>query len=110
LGLIIDGEGIRTDDKGIEAIQNFPIPDKTQHVQSFLGLCSYFRRFIKDFSTLAKPLYDLLRKDKKFHFWRKGNELLENKLVEAPVCLKPWPLFTHCVDLGYIYWVDISRL
>jgi len=88
LGFIINGEGIRADDKGIEAIQNFPIPDKTQHVQSFLGLCSYFRRFIKDFSTLAKPLYDLLRKDEKFHFGEKEMScfmMLKNKLVEAPV-------------------------
>jgi len=41
LGFIINGDGIKADDIGIEAIKNFPIPDKTQHVQSFLGLCSY---------------------------------------------------------------------
>lgn len=38
----------------------------THDVQSFIGLCSYFRPFIKDFSTKAKPLYDLIRKEKKF--------------------------------------------
>jgi len=68
LCFIINGDGIKTDDKGIEAIKNFPIPDKTQHVQSFWGLYSYFRRFIQDFSTLAKPLNDLLKKVEKFHF------------------------------------------
>lgn len=49
-------------------MENFAIPTKVQEVQSFLGLCSYFRRFIQDFSIVAKPLYDLLRKDEKFQF------------------------------------------
>jgi len=53
-----------------------------------LGFCFYFHIFIKDFSTLAKPLYDLLRNDEKFHFGEKEMGcfmMLKNKLVEAPV-------------------------
>lgn len=44
LGYLITGEGIRADKKGLKAVENFAIPTKVQEVQSFLGLCSYFRR------------------------------------------------------------------
>jgi hypothetical protein len=73
LRFFITKKRIRADDKGIDAIASFPIPEKVYNVQSFLGLCSYFRMFIKDFSTLAKPLYDILRKDKEFSFEQRKN-------------------------------------
>lgn len=88
LGYTIDNMGIRADDKGLEAIKNFPLPNKVRAIQSFLGLCSYFRRFIKDFSILAKPLYDLTRKDKSFSFGKlelETFELLKGKILDSPV-------------------------
>lgn len=88
LGYTIDGNGIRADDKGLKAIRDFPVPDKQQSVQSFLGLCSYFRRFVKDFSSVAKPLYDLTKKDRKFSFGERelnAFETLKEKLMESPV-------------------------
>lgn len=88
LGYTIDSLGIHADEKGLEAINNFPIPDRVRSVQSFLGLCSYFRRFIKNFSIIAKPLYDLTRKDKKFQFGKlelDTFEILKRKLLESPV-------------------------
>jgi len=88
LGYIISGEGIKPDSKGMQAVKDFPVPTKTHEVQSFLGLCSYFRRFVKDFSTKAKPLYDLVRKDRKFEFGAKELEcfeILKVNLLEAPI-------------------------
>lgn len=88
LGYTIDASGIRADDKGLEAIRNFPLPDKVHTMRSFLGLCSYFRRFIKDFSIIAKPLYDLTKKDRKFMLGvdeLKAFETLKIKLLESPV-------------------------
>lgn len=88
LGYIIDEFGIRANEKGLESIKNFPLPQKVQSVQSFLGLCSYFRRFIKDFSLIAKPLHDLTKKDKPFSFGENelnAFETLKKKLIEAPV-------------------------
>lgn len=88
LGYTIDGSGIRADDKGLEAIRNFPLPDKVHTMRSFLGLCSYFRRFIKDFSVIAKPLYDLTKKDRQFALGTdelQAFETLKCKLLESPV-------------------------
>lgn len=48
------------------AIENFPIPENVRDVQCFIELGQYFRKFVKDFSLIAKPLYDLIRKDEKF--------------------------------------------
>lgn len=66
----------------------YPIPKNCQEVHRFIGLASYFRRFIKDFSILAKPLYDLIRKNAIFKFEEseiKSFETLKEKLVSAPV-------------------------
>lgn len=46
LGYFISVEGIKADGKGLQAIRNYPIPDKPHTVQSFLGLCSYLRTFV----------------------------------------------------------------
>jgi len=71
LGFLVSSKGIQANDKGMEAVRDFPVPDKVHGVRSFLGLCSYFKRFIKDFSMIAKLLYELLKKDKEFVFEEK---------------------------------------
>ncbi|KAK9679384.1 RNase H-like domain found in reverse transcriptase [Popillia japonica] len=52
----------------VAAVNSYPVPANTRQVQSFLGLASYFRKFIKNFSIIAKPLYDLLKKNRVFKF------------------------------------------
>ncbi len=66
LGHLISSERIRTDPKKTEAIRTWPIPGCLRDVRSFLGLCSYYRRFIYRFAELAKPLHRLTEKDVKF--------------------------------------------
>ena len=66
LGHIVSEKGIKTDPKKIEGIVNWPIPSCKKQVKSSPGFCSYYRRCIKGFSSIAKPLYRLTEKKTKF--------------------------------------------
>jgi len=84
---IIKG-GIRPTDQDLKAIIKFPAPRNIRDVQSFLELCSYFRKFVENFSIIAKPLYDLTRKDAVFKFEeteRQAFETLKDRLIDAPI-------------------------
>lgn len=66
---IISQECIKADDYGARTNENFPVPQNIHDVQNFfLEMCSYFLRFIQNFSTIAKPLLELTKKDKNFEF------------------------------------------
>ena len=59
LGPIITKEGVKTDRSKVEAVQGFPVPTNEQEVRSFIGLCTYYRRFVKGFANIAGPLLSL---------------------------------------------------
>lgn len=88
LGHIINKSCITPDPEKLSSIENFPIPINKKKLQSFIGLCSFYRKFIKDFSKIAKPLFQLLEKDKKY-VWsseqQKAFENLKDKLTKSPV-------------------------
>ena len=63
LGLIVTRDGIKMDPQKVKAILEWEAPRSVKGVQSFLGLCNYYRRFIRGYSTIARPLTDLTRKD-----------------------------------------------
>lgn len=88
LGYIISEEGITLSSHHTEAVRNFPKPKNMVEVQRFLGLTSYFRKFIKNFADRARPLYNLLKKDSNFNFDEscdKAFELLKVELTAYPV-------------------------
>lgn len=88
LGYLISKEGIRPTKNSILVIEHFPIPQSVREVQSFIGLSSYFCKFIEKFATMAKPLYDLMKSNILFHFGAKKLESFETikcKLMEAPL-------------------------
>lgn len=66
LGHIISKEGIRMDPAKIRAIQEWPVLKTVHEVQSFLDLCSYYRRSIQHFAEIAAPLHDLTKKNSVF--------------------------------------------
>ena len=74
LGHQIDEQGIRPVNNNITKINEFPIPSTRKKLQSFLGMVSYYRGYIKDMARLAAPLYILLKKDQ-FHWTEEAEEV-----------------------------------
>ena len=92
LGHIISKDGIMTDPKKTECIKNWPEPRNVKEIRSFLGLCSYYRKFIFEFSEIAKPLHTLTEKNKTFQWTDKCQEAfskLKEKLTSAPILAHP---------------------
>lgn len=88
LGYYVSNKGIEVSDEHISAVRKFPKPLNSKQVHRFLGLTGYLRRFIKDYSLLAKPLFALVRKNVPFVFGErelKAFELLKEKLVSPPI-------------------------
>ena len=66
LGHVISYKGIEVEKAKVELIAKLPPSTSVKAVRQFLGLAGFYKRFIKDFSKISKPLYELLEKDAKF--------------------------------------------
>ncbi|KAH9781044.1 hypothetical protein KPL71_008308 [Citrus sinensis] len=96
LGHKVSKNGIEVDKAKIEVIDKLPPPTSVKGIRSFLGHAGFYRRFIKDFSKVAKPLCSLLEHDKHFHFDKDCLQAfgeLKKALITAPVVISPdWTL------------------
>ncbi|XP_039855261.1 uncharacterized protein LOC120713344 [Panicum virgatum] len=92
LGYVVTPQGIEVDETKIEAIKSWLVPQTITQVRSFLGLAGFYRRFVKDFSTIAAPLHELTKKGVVFR-WGKAHEesfcTLKDKLTRAPLLQLP---------------------
>jgi hypothetical protein len=88
LGYVVTPQGIEVDDAKIDAIRGWPIPESITQVRSFLGLAGFYRRFVRDFSTIAAPLHELTKQGVSFH-WGPSQEVsfatLKERLTSAPL-------------------------
>ena len=92
LGYIVTPEGLKTNIRLVAAVRDFLLPQDTYQVRRFLGLTSYYRRFISSFSKIAHPLHTLTHKGAKFKWTQSCNDAfltLKQKLTEAPVLAYP---------------------
>lgn len=95
LGYVIDAEGLRTDPEKVSAMSSYPRPRNATEIKRFMGLCSWYRRFIPNFSSLVSPMNDLLkgRKKKQEVLWddraEKAFTAVKEALIAAPVLSPP---------------------
>lgn len=108
LGHIVSGAGVQVEATKVKAVQEWPQPADVSQLRSFLGLCSYYRRFIGGFSRTAVPLFRLTRKEERWH-WDDAHEgafnALKRALSEAPVLkiadpTRPFTIFTDSSDFA----------
>ncbi|CAH9138432.1 unnamed protein product [Cuscuta epithymum] len=96
LGHKVSSNGVEVDRAKIETIEKLPPPTTVKAIRSFLGHAGFYRRFIKDFSKIAKPLTRLLEKDAVFIFSDECHhafQALKTQLINAPVLVAPdWSL------------------
>ena len=108
LGHIISNRGIEVDKAKIKLIAKLPSPTNVKSVRLFLGHAGFYRRFIKDFSKIAKPLYKLLEKDAKFAWDEDCQGSFENLktylttalIVRAPNWQLPFEVMCDASDLA----------
>ncbi|XP_078148472.1 uncharacterized protein LOC144543896 [Carex rostrata] len=92
LGHVISAKGLEVDRAKIEVIEKLPPPTNVKGVRSILGHAGFYRRFIKDFSKIAKPLTNLLLKDAPFDFTQDCLDVfnrLKEALISAPILQPP---------------------
>jgi transposase InsO family protein len=92
LGCVVSENGIEPNPEKVKAITEWPVPKSAAEVHSFVGLCSYYRSFIKDLSIIAAPLFNLTKKCVPFRWdeqCQRAFGLLKERLVTAPVLAPP---------------------
>ena len=108
LGHLITDKGIRPDPEKVKSVQNFPVPTNTKQVKPFLGLAGYYRRFVQNFSSISKPINNLLKKNVPFDwttsvqlaFEKLKSILSDDSVLQYPDFSKPFNLTTDASGTG----------
>lgn len=92
IGYVVSAKGIEMDENKVKVIQEWPTPKSITDIKSFHGLASFYRRFVKDFSMIASPLTEIVKKTVGFK-WGEEQEnafsLLKSKLISTPLLSLP---------------------
>jgi len=91
LGLVISENKVEMDPVKVAGVHNWPIPENRTNVQAFIGFVNFYRRFIQDFSTITRPLFDLTHSNKAWNWDTKEQEVFERLktvVTTAPVLVR----------------------
>ncbi|KAF5468711.1 hypothetical protein F2P56_012852 [Juglans regia] len=107
LGHFISGDGVKVDKRKIEAMVDWPLPKDISALRGFLGHTGYYRRFVKGYGLIAKPLITMLKKDS-FEWTieaREAFEELKQAMTKTPVFVlpnfeKPFEVYTDASNEG----------
>jgi Reverse transcriptase (RNA-dependent DNA polymerase)/RNase H-like domain found in reverse transcriptase len=105
LGHVISYRGIEPQQEKVTSVLNWPRPESAKEIKAFLGLCGYYRRFVEGFAEIAAPLYELLRKGRKFEWTGRCDESFERlktSLTSAPILGVPND------DDPFVFNMDVS--
>ena len=101
LGHVVSDEGVHTDPEKIQKVRDWPVPANVHEVRSFLGLASYYRRFVPAFAELASPLHKLTEKGREF-IWTSecqgAFDKLRHRLISSPILAYPTATDTFILD------------
>ena len=108
LGFVVNGQGIMPDPDKVSAIRAMTEPTSVREVRGFIGMCSYYRRFVPGFSDIAAPLIELTKKFSRFRWTeacQKSFDEIKEKLASASLLIypdpsKPYTLYTDASDRG----------
>ena len=108
LGMVISKGHVSMDQKKVQGVIDWPVPEKVKHVQAFLGFANFYRRFIKDFAKIVRPLTNLTKKDQPW-VWdteqQTAFEALKEAFTTAPILripddVNPFRLSTDASDFA----------
>ena len=106
LGHILTADGVTVDPEKVKVVSNWRQPTNVSEIRSFLGLAGYYRRFIEGFSKIARPMTELLKKEKKFIWtetYERSFQELKRRLTTAPV------LTLLDIHQDFVIYCDVSR-
>ncbi|CAC5423934.1 unnamed protein product [Mytilus coruscus] len=113
---IISKDGVQVDGSKINIVKNYPRPKNQHKVRQFLGVCNYYRRFVKDYAKITVPLNNLSQKDKEYVWTDKCQisfENLKQALTTAPVLSYPdmsKPFILTCDASGSVIGYILGQL
>ena len=92
MGVVIGPEGIKMKEEKVKGIVEWPTPKCVKDMQKFLGLVNYYHQFIEGFAFIARPLHDMMKKNKKWKWTEKQDkafEELKRRFTKEPVLAAP---------------------
>ena len=90
--MVIGPEGIKMEEEKVKGILDWPTPKEIKNIQKFLGLANYYHQFIKNFVSIARLLYNMVKKDQKWKWTERQERVfteLKERFIKEPVLAAP---------------------